>query len=191
VLAAIAAIERHGPSLGMDDIAAEAGVTKPVIYRYFTDKADLYIAVGQEVANGLLESINAQLQGDRHPKANVAAGIDAYLQIIENSPQVYRFVVHRPFLDRPAGRDLVHDYEGLVAAAVARTLGEQLRAGGLDSGGAEPWAAGVVGCVRAAGEWWLDRQTMSRGDLTAYLVRLLWGGLESLHREGLPPPALP
>ncbi|HEV7209605.1 MAG TPA: TetR/AcrR family transcriptional regulator [Mycobacteriales bacterium] len=181
--AAIAAIERHGPSLGMDDIAAEAGVTKPVIYRYFTDKADLYLAVGQRMATGLLNSVNDQLQGGRHPKANVAAAIDAYLHIIDSSPQVYRFVVHRPFLDRPAGRDLVHDYEGLVAAAVARIIGEQLRAAGLDSGGAEPWAAGVVGCVRAAGDWWLERQSMSRADLTAYLVRLVWGGLESLNGD--------
>ena len=28
----------------MDEIAAEAGVTKPVLYRHFTDKADLYLA---------------------------------------------------------------------------------------------------------------------------------------------------
>lgn len=183
VTAAIAAIERHGPGLGMDDIAAEAGVTKPVVYRYFTDKADLHAAVGQRLAAGLLESITDQLRNDRHPRQNLAAALDAYLQVIERTPQVYRFVVHRPFLDRPPGTDVVHDYESLVAATVARIMGEQLRAAGLDSGGAEPWAAGVVGYARAAGDWWVERQTMSRADLTAYLVRLLWGGLESLHRE--------
>jgi hypothetical protein len=28
-----------------------------------------------------------------------------------------------------------------------------------------------------AGEWWLERRTMTRDDLVAYLTRLLWGGL--------------
>ncbi|HVV31457.1 MAG TPA: TetR/AcrR family transcriptional regulator [Mycobacteriales bacterium] len=183
VIAAIAAIDRHGPALGMEDIAAEAGVTKPVVYRYFTDKADLYFAVGQHVATQLLESVTAQIHRDRSSRQNLAAGIDAYLRIIETAPEVYRFVVRRPFLDRPEGRDLVHDYESMIAAAVARVVGEQLRAAGMDSGGAEPWAYGMVGCVRAAGEWWLERQSMSRADLTAYLLQLLWGGLDALYRE--------
>src|SRR5437763_7604163 len=47
VEATIRAVARHGPEVGMDEIAAEAGVTKPVLYRHFTDKADLYLAVGR------------------------------------------------------------------------------------------------------------------------------------------------
>lgn len=168
----------------MEDIAAQAGVTKPVIYRYFADKADLYAAVGQHVATGLLGSITGALQANREPRAMVSAAIDAYLQVIEDEPEVYRFIVHRPFLDRPSEKDVAHDYEGLVAAAVARLMGEQLRAAGQDSGGAEPWAAGVVGCVRAAADWWMERRTMTRRDLTDYLVHLLWGGLAELSAAG-------
>jgi AcrR family transcriptional regulator len=187
VEAAVVAIGRHGPALGMDDIAAEAGVSKPVIYRYFTDKADLYLAVGQHVATGLLQQITAQLSEGRMPRESLTAAIDAYLELIENAPDVYRFVVSRPFLDRPtdAASNLVHDYESLIAEAVARTVGEQLRAAGLDSGGAEPWAYGLVGAVRAAGEWWLERHSMTRAALTAYLVQLLWSGVEDLYEQSL------
>jgi AcrR family transcriptional regulator len=179
--AAVAAIELHGPSTGMDDIAAAAGVTKPVVYRYFTDKADLYVAVGQQAANQLMLEVLGAIEAGGGPKAVITAAVDAYLAQIENSPNLYRFVVARPLAER--GPDVAHDYQSLIAAGVARSLGRGLRDAGLDSGGAEVWAHGIVGFVRAAGDWWLDRRTMARKDLTDYLVAVLWSGLESLNRQ--------
>ena len=49
-----------------------------------------------------------------------------------------------------------------IARQVAVVIGEQLRAGGLDSGAAVPWAYGIVGLVHQAGDWWLDDRTMTR-----------------------------
>src|SRR6476620_9839609 len=46
VEAAVAAIDEHGPTASIADIAVSAGVSKPVLYRYFSDKDDLYRAVG-------------------------------------------------------------------------------------------------------------------------------------------------
>ncbi len=179
--AAVAAIRRLGPVTGMDDIAAEAGVTKPVVYRYFADKADLYVAVGQQAAEQLMSDVLGAIDSSNGPKTMLTAAVDAYLAQIESSPNLYRFVVTRPHAER--GPDLAHDYQSLIAAGVARSMGRALREAGLDSGGAEAWAYGIVGFVRAAGDWWLDRQTMSREDLTDYLVSLLWGGLLPLHEQ--------
>ncbi len=39
-----------GPDVDMEQVAAVAGVSKPVLYRYFADKAQLWIAVGEHVA---------------------------------------------------------------------------------------------------------------------------------------------
>lgn len=47
VEAAVRAIGRKGHDVGMDDIAAEAGISKPVLYRHFSDKSELYLAVGE------------------------------------------------------------------------------------------------------------------------------------------------
>lgn len=181
--AAVRAITTLGPGVGMDDIAAEAGVTKPVVYRYFTDKADLYVAVGQRAADDLLREVVGAIDSGGRPKDLLTRAIDVYLAQLEQAPNVYRFVVARPFLDRVSGPDVAADYRALIAAAVARSLGEGLRAAGLDSGGAEAWAHGVVGFVQQAGDWWLERRSMSRVDLTRYLVALLWGGFLELHRQ--------
>ncbi|HEY0806144.1 MAG TPA: helix-turn-helix domain-containing protein, partial [Pseudonocardiaceae bacterium] len=64
VEATIRAVTRQGPDVGMDEIAAEAGVTKPVLYRHFTDKADLYYAVGLRATDMLMSRIVPALADD-------------------------------------------------------------------------------------------------------------------------------
>ena len=160
----------------MDQIAAEAGTSKPVVYRYFTDKADLYLAVGQRVAQGLVDRITAAIDGQPDGRSMLAAGVDAYLHVIEEEPELYRFVVHHTLLDRPVENDPVTDYSSLLGSYISRRLGDLLREVGLDSGAAEPWGFGLVGLVRSAGEWWLERQSMSRQALADYLTSLVWSG---------------
>jgi AcrR family transcriptional regulator len=174
--AAIRAVRQHGPNAGMDQIAAEAKTSKPAVYRYFNDKADLYLAIGQRVAQSLVEQITAAIDGQADGRSMVAAGVDAYLRVIEEEPALYRFVVNHTLLDHPIKNDPVVDYSSLLGTYISRRLGDAIRAVGFDSGAAEPWGFGVVGLVRSAGEWWLDRQSMSRAALGAYLTDLIWGG---------------
>ena len=174
--AAIRAVRHHGPNAGMDQIAAEAKTSKPVVYRYFGDKADLYLAIGQRVAQGLVDQITAAVDGQPDGRSMVAAGVDAYLRVIEEEPALYRFVVNHTLLDRPLDNDPVADYSTLLGTYFSRRLGDAIRAAGFDSGAAEPWGFGIVGLVRSAGEWWLDRQSMSRQALVDYLTQLIWSG---------------
>lgn len=189
VEAAIRAIHRYGTNVSMDDIASAAGVSKPVLYRHFTDQADLYVAVGQQAAEALVAEITAELEQEREPRAHVAAVIDAYLRAIEREPELYRFVIRRSFADRPVERDPVADYTTLVATELTRVFGERLRAFGVDSGGAEPWGRGVVGLVQSAGDWWLDRRSMGRDSLTEYLTMLIWNGFDGILASGGTDPA--
>ena len=50
VQAAMDAVRRHGAGVSVAEIAAAAGITKPVLYRHFTDRADLQRAVGEQPA---------------------------------------------------------------------------------------------------------------------------------------------
>src|SRR6478735_7754235 len=64
VEAAVAAIDEHGPGANIAQIAASAGVSKPVLYRYFSDKDDLYRAVGAWGAQQVLDGLLPVLLGD-------------------------------------------------------------------------------------------------------------------------------
>ena len=184
--AAIEAIRELGPEVGMDAIAAHAGVSKPVLYRYFADKSELWLAVGQESATMVLDAIVPAVARVREERDVIAAAIDAYLAHIAADTNLYQFVVHQPDVARH--RDVVTDVVDTVASGLARIFGDRLRARGLDSGAALPWAYGVVGYVQAVGDWWLrQQQPISREALGDYLTTFLWGGVAGIrHAADIP-----
>jgi AcrR family transcriptional regulator len=176
--AAIAAIRTHGAGVGMDDVAAAAGTSKTAVYRHFADRTQLYVAVCERVAQVLLAQVRTAMDGATGPRAKAAAAIAAYLRLIEHDPEVYRFVVHRPLVDRELGGDPVADLVSMVGDQVADVIADQLRAAGADPAPAVPWGHGVVGMVRSAADNWLARPAgMSRDELADHLTALAWTGL--------------
>ncbi|WP_433717921.1 TetR family transcriptional regulator [Actinoplanes sp. CA-051413] len=179
VEAVIEAIRELGPEPGIDAVAAHAGVSKPVLYRYFEDKSGLWLAVGRQAATAVVEAIAPAVAAVREEREVVAAAIDAYLTFIEADPHVYRFVVHQRGIARDT--DVVADAMDTVASGLARILGDRLRALGLDSGPALPWAYGIVGYVQTVADWWLrQQQPISRTALAEYLTTFLWGGIAGI-----------
>jgi AcrR family transcriptional regulator len=179
VAAAIDAVRTLGPGVSVAEIAAQAGITKPVLYRHFTDRADLQRAVGQQAAALLMARMATELDPDREPVELIRGVVDAFLAGIEDEPELWRFVVHHP-IERAPGAEVVDDAREQIARMLTALIGERLRALGLDSGGAEAWAQGLVGMVQSAGDWWLERRTMSRRALTDYLTTLIWGGVSGV-----------
>lgn len=179
VQAAINAVEQYGSAVGMDQMAAVAGTSKAVFYRHFSDKADLYRAVGQEMAKGFTEQLGSRIATQRSPRDMVAAGIDIYLALLEKRPELYRFVVVNPVLER-AGSDRRVDYTGIVAARIDEIIGMTSVEGGDESSRA-PWGNAIVGFIKAAGDWWLANPgQLTRAELTASLTELLWSGVAAI-----------
>lgn len=169
-------VRREGPDASMDRFAAEAGVTKPILYRAFGDRAGLHQAVGEHVFATLGDQLRAALaQVDVSPRQMVTNAIDAYIGFIEREPALYAFLT--TVAARGTRRQTVDVYAARATSQVARVLGEALRGLGRDSGAAEPWAYGIVGMVVMAGGWWLERQTMPRARLVSYLSDLVCDGL--------------
>ena len=187
VEATLRAIRAHGAGVGMEEIAAEAGTSKTVIYRHFSDKAGLYLAVAQAVDELILRDLRAAMGASgtsgagavpQDPRGVISAAIDSYLRLVERDPEVYRFVVTRPLLDRPVEDDPVSGLTTLIGEQIAAMLTAQLRARGKDPAPAQAWGHGLVGLVRAAADHWLSSPSpMPRGDLVQHLTDLAWSGL--------------
>lgn len=190
IAAAVAAIAEHGPSVGMDQIAARARTSKPVVYRYFTDKTDLYRAVSTRLVEQVLARLLAVAEQNPPPRALIHASIDGYLALLESSPQLYRFLAAHPLIDTPSG---VSSFSTVVAELLSAQLAEQLAEGDLDPAFAHPWGEGIVGFITATSLWWLDhRAAMTRQQLSAYLGALLWGGAAGVYQyAGQPADARP
>jgi AcrR family transcriptional regulator len=178
--ATLAAVDKHGAGVGMDEIAAEAGTSKTVVYRHFADRTELYTAVCTRVAEQLLPKLRAAMDSSAEPRQMLAAAIDTYLAFLEADPELYRFVVHQ----QPPGTtdpDPISNLSDLVGDQAAALMALTCAQSGRDPAAAEPWGRGLVGMVRSAADWWLGaNRPMLRSELAAHLTDLAWAGLSGV-----------
>jgi len=156
VRAARRAVHHRGPDLSMDDLAAEIGTSKSIIYRYFTDKSGLQGAVGDAVIDELREALGEVSERVTRPRDRIAAMVDVYLGIVESSAPVYAFVT-QPEATATAGalRGFVAEIEDIVAEALLPVLRHGGARSTTDQALAALWGAGVVGHVRSVAERWI------------------------------------
>jgi AcrR family transcriptional regulator len=183
VAAAVEAVRAAGPDFAVDDVARSAGVSKTVIYRYFTDKDELVDAVLERISTVILLP---RLLGEiavEHPddQASLRAVIAAFVSLIEDEPELYRFAYAQA--GRSGRADLVATTEHEIAEALAAVMSARLADAGRPPGAARTWAYGVVGMVQLAAHWWSTARTVPATELVEQLVALADGGLSSL----LPP----
>jgi AcrR family transcriptional regulator len=183
VAAAVEAVRRAGPDFAVDDVAREAGVSKTVIYRYFSDKDELVDAVLDRISTAvLLPRLLGELAVDRaDDRARLHAVVAAFVALIEEEPALYRFAYAHA--GRSGRKDLVAATEREIAEALGALMGERLADAGRPADAALTWAYGVVGMVQLTAHWWSAARTVAAADLVEQLTDLAWGGLAAL----LPP----
>lgn len=182
--AADRAVRAHGPAVTMDRIAAEAGITKPILYRHFDGKGGLYEALARRYVDEAAAAIGRGLGAATSPRQRIRVTIDALLQLLEEQPETYRFLMHRAVAERPEARAALDDFTHQLAGRLAEVLHAELGRAGLVTGSAEVVAHALIGMVQHAAEWWLAERTVARSELVETLVRFGWAGL-----SGLPPAA--
>jgi AcrR family transcriptional regulator len=173
VKAALRALARRGPGVSMEAIAAEAGVTKPILYRHFGDQAGLAGALAQRYLAELTAELAPHAQQDL--RAQTAAQLDAGLRVIERHPGLYEYITQERGFERAAA-----EQGGPLNAPFVDFLAAVLERAGLDVEAAGPWATGMAGMFYSSTLWWIRTGEMPREQFVDYIVRLLWDGLGSL-----------
>lgn len=176
-------IRTQGPDATMVDIAAAAGITKPILYRHFGDKGGLYRALAERYAAPLFQELSAALADETDRQARMRVTIDVYLRFIEAEPTLYRFLMHRALREQPDMATSIANLISVVAAHIAANLAREIALTDEQQRSAQAWAHGIVGMVQLAGDWWLDTGLMTRAQLVDHLSALLWHGLENLTPE--------
>ncbi|EUA14192.1 bacterial regulatory s, tetR family protein [Mycobacterium kansasii 732] len=195
----IDAIRVRGRFLSMDEIAAEIGVSKTVLYRYFVDKNDLTTAVMMRFAQTtLIPNMAAALSSNLDGYELTREVIRVYVETVASEPEPYRFVMANSSASKSK---VIADSERIIARMIAVMLRRRMQEVGMDTGGVEPWAYLIVGGVQLATHSWMSAPRMSSDELIDYLTMLSWsalcgiveagGSLEKFREQPHPSPIVP
>ena len=182
--------ERGYDAATVEEVAARAGVSKPVVYEHFGGKEGLYAVVVDREVRSLVASFIAALVGTS-PRELLEQATLALLSYVEEQADGFRILVREPPVagsSESGFATLISD----VAARVEHILAAQLAARGYRTSFAGLYAQALVGQVALVGQWWLEQvhpeadAPPTRDEVAAHLVNLAWNGLAALEVEPRP-----
>jgi AcrR family transcriptional regulator len=169
--------ERGLDGTSIEEIAAQAGVSKPVVYEHFGGKEGLYAVVVDREVERFLTMGTRLLEGEDTMAKFELAAVQLLRYIQENSDG-FRILVRdsNPTSGSGTFASLISD----IASQVEYILGDVLEKRGYDPALAPVYAQMLVGMVASAGQWWLDARKPGLEEMAAHLVNLAWNGLREL-----------
>lgn len=177
--------EKGFQSTTMDDIAREAGFTKPILYQYFESKTDLYRQIVAETAQKLLNQLDQAVSAVESPRSKIEVAFRVYFDLVVSETDAFRIL-------------FIHSHEGETASELRNLeLGlisflEPYINISISDDHRRQLAAGVVGIAEGAALTWLTQQnrkgwpTPSAHEaerLAARSATLAWGGLRAVQRD--------
>jgi len=173
--------EKGFEGTSVEEIAARAQVSKPVVYEHFGGKEGIYAVVVDREIEMLTGALTEALELGGHPKAVLERTALALLTYIESNTDGFRILVRDSPVAQATGTfsSLIGD----VATQVEHLLADQFKRQNLDPKIAPIYARMLVGMVALTGQHWLDTRSPAKTDVAAHLVNLAWNGLSGLERR--------
>ncbi len=157
----------HGSS--MDEIAAAAGITKPMLYRYFGSKEGLYVAYLRMTGRELIERVRAVDSVGRSPEARLNAGLRGFLTYVAEHRTGWR-VLHGE-TSAPTDAAIAREVAGL-RQRILRLLTILF--------GDEAFAHAFTGAAESVATWWIDDPNRSIDQATDCLMGIAAAGRPAL-----------
>ncbi|RNL80288.1 TetR/AcrR family transcriptional regulator [Nocardioides marmorisolisilvae] len=169
--------EKGFDGASVEEIAANAGVSKPVVYEHFGGKEGVYAVVVDREVRHLLGMMREALS-DGSPRLLLEQAAVALLDYIEQSSEGFRILVRDSPLGSSSGSyvSIMSD----IASRVEGILIDEFKKRGYDAKAAPMYAQMLVGMVGLTGQWWLDTRKPAKEVVAANLVNLAWNGLSGL-----------
>lgn len=173
--------EKGFEGTSVEEIAARADVSKPVVYEHFGGKEGMYAVIVDREVQALLGALSGALSERGHPKTVVERAALALFGYIEASPDGFRILVRDSPVAQATGTfsSLIGD----VATQVEGMIADQFRSRGLDPSVAPIYSQMLVGMVALTGQHWAEVREPAKHIVAAHVVNLAWNGLSTLERR--------
>jgi AcrR family transcriptional regulator len=165
----------------IEEIAAHADVSKPVVYEHFGGKERLYAVVVDREMQLLLDRFNSALSAPGHPRELLERAAMVLLDYVEADTDGFRVLTRDAPVTSSGGT--FSSLIGEVAGKVEHILARQFDSRGYDPQMAVVYSQALVGMVALVGQWWLDNRSLDKHEVAAHLVNLAYNGLSHLDHE--------
>lgn len=173
--------QRGFAAVTMDDVAAEVGVTKPLLYNYFGNKERLYIACMERAGDALFETIEGAVAATANPTDAVGAGLRAFFEFLDADRAAWAVLFDETLPHSGEVADRVADYRGRILEGVAASLLAQVPPRRRDDARVEVEAlsTAIFGAAEAVARWWLRTEAVSAQEAAELLVSTFEPGLRA------------
>ncbi len=172
--------EKGFEAVTIEEIAAKANVSKPVVYEHFGSKDGLYAVIVDREMNILLAMVSDSLTAD-NPRALLEQAARALFDYIEGRSDGFRVLVRDSPVAQNTGNfaSLLRD----VASQVEARLAKEFDGKDFPAKFAPMYANMLVGMVALTGQWWLDVRKPKKDEVVAHVVNLAWNGIVGLEKK--------
>lgn len=165
----------------VEDIAAAAGVTRTLIYKYFADKDEIYlecVRVARETLDAAVVSAAGQYDDPEH---QLRAGFRAYFTFVRDGGSKWDVL----FGGGAAAAGTVADAAGAFRYQTAEVIGGlvQAAAPGLTVDAASAYAHAISGAAEQTAKWWRRHADTTLDTVVERMMAVLWPGLERIAAE--------
>lgn len=165
----------HGAS--MNDVAAAAGVTKPVLYQHFASKHELYRALLRDLGEQMREDVVAATAVASTPRQQVEDGFGAYFAWVAANTDGFLVLFDGETRREPDFAAEVANVERDIATTIASLIAVE----GLPPDRRRLLAYGIVGIAETTARHWLaGGGDLTADDLAGQVAALAWAGLRGL-----------
>lgn len=162
-------------SAAMDEIAEQAGVSKPVLYQHFPGKLDLYIALLESHVDHLVGRVEEALASTTDNKLRVQAAVGAFFEFVSGDAGAFRMVFESDLRGEPAVQEAVDRATTASVDAITETITSDA---GLAEDKARLLAVGLVGLSQVSARYWLaHHSSMSKEEAVDLTATLAWRGI--------------
>jgi len=166
----------------MEDIAREAGVTKPILYDHFPSKKDLYLALIDSDLDSLHGRVRAALAGSSGNRKRIRASFQAYFDFVDEHAAGFRLLMQEAIGADADVRARIGRVREEIASEVADVIVRKSD-GLLTTARAETVALALVGMVETVADREPRGTPAARADAVDTLVRFAWRGITGLAED--------
>jgi AcrR family transcriptional regulator len=178
--------ERGYADVTMDEIAAEVGVTKPLLYNYFGNKERLYIACMEQAGDSLIETVGAAIAGTDSPGDALGAGVRAFFEFLDSDRAAWAVLFDETLPNSGEVAEKVASYRGQIVELVSQSLLAQLPEArrGSHRVEIEALSAALLGAAEELARWWLRTEAISAGEAAELLISTVEPGIRARAQKG-------